>query len=391
MTYKTIPLMLICLMAGFLSAQDMERMQRDIEVAENILASLMQEEREAGMTSGVLWGPAGSIEGSYIKDFGVLFSIAPRHRLRGVVVNKDKVFIRSGEEGVIVSPEEPSDAEEAIVEESDQREEERFRRLVEIFATDYAYLLRQLPADEKVMIRFGAKSNRFFRGTGVWTISGSQTGGAYSAVIKNSDVDALQKGRISEEQLRNRIEFTVEKEETTEKDRDLEILTNIFTTLYQDDSDRSIGLRGAPRYEKIEGLGAIVYLSAGPPGGYSYTLSGTTTLQFFKYDRAKTAPKPLKEKESKDQAELSRELSSAFPEFMGKLEEHIVEYGSIVRSLGENEVLIFRIDFFDCPDCNVLPEEVEITAQQPTLMAYRKGELSLADAIGRLKTEKKEN
>jgi hypothetical protein len=386
MKYKAILSVLLGFVAVLVQAQDMERMKRDIEVTENILSSLLQEDYESGQATRLFFGASGAIEGSYIEDFGVLFTIAPRFRLGSVSLNSDKVYIGSGEGGVIVIP---KDAGGEAEEESDSiSEEQRFRRLVETFATDYAFLLRQVPPDEKIMIRYGAKGRSWNRRGSVIALSGTRTGGAYSAVIKKSDLDAFQEGRISQEQLRNRIEFVIAEEGTAPEDRDLEILTNIFSTLYKDRSGRTIGLRGTPEYEKIEGLGAIVYMTAGPRGTY-FALSGTT-LKYYSLEGLRQAPLPPEKEDKKDTLDLATELSNAFPGFLEELKQHIVEYGSIVRNLSEDEALIFRVDFFDCRDCEVLPEEVEITAKQPMLAAYKKGTIDLQTAVEQLKVITKE-
>lgn len=409
----TTTLLFFALILGAQSP-DMDRMKRDIEVGENILASLLEESYEGfnAYTSAMLLGDGSNVEGSYLEGFGVLFTIAPRRMLGAVNWGQGNYIIRDNQTMSITIPDTEGKGKGkrgrtasgfASTGDTDTISlEAKFKEMVETFAVDYAYLMRRLPADEKIMIRYGGKQSH----SGTWSVLAGGAGvssfssqSVYSAVIEKSDLEAHQNGRLSQAQLVDKIKFTSEKEGTNEENRDLTLLTSIFSRLYQSDlsSDETFKLRGTPKYENIEGLGAVVYLSVGPKRyAYSYYFNGvrikdkgSNRINIVVPDERGDEKADAKADSDTDE-DKADEIDDAYPDFMSELEQNIVEYGSIVKDLAKDEALIFKINFFDCKDCEVMPEKIEITAMQSTLAAYRKGNISLDKAVGQLKISMKE-
>lgn len=408
---KYIITFVLLMFAAALFAQDMERMKRDVEVGENILASLLEDsygEVEV-IASNLFLNGRGNVEGSYLEGFGVLFTIAPGGFLGAAAWGDGKYVIRSGRGGAVSfglgneerEKEKTAGAEEQEVEVVEL--ESPFREVVETFATDYAYLMRELPAGEKIMIRYGGRP---FSIGGVAVVSGSEAGSRYSAVIEKADLNAYEKGRLSKEQLAERIRFTVAEGDRRD-DRDLKLLTSIFSRLYQSDLNGNdiFRLRGTPHFERIEGLGAVIHMNVGakfPYGTYFFNqdyniiqLRGLRDREAARRDRERVhifVPEAegdrrgavTVEGDADESTEDPAEIDEAYLDFKAELERNIVEYGSIVKELAEDEALIFRVRFFDCEDCEVMPRQLEITARQPVLNAYRTGSSDLDDAVGQL-------
>lgn len=402
MKYTITFVLTICAAAILAQAPDMERMKRDIEVGENILASLLEEHTDGVKvySSNLFFGRHSKVEGSYLEDFGVLFTIAPSQALGAIGWSDGRYVIGDGAIA-ITTPESKgrgSRAEVMVAGERDSLSRQmKFQTVVETFATDYAYLMRQLPSGEKIMIRYGGKpvSSGSF---GV--IAGAQTKNKFSAVIEKSDLDAYENDRLSKEQLLDRIKYTFEEEGKTPEDRDLTLLTSIFSRLYQSDlSDNEMfRLRGTPDYEQIEGLGAVIYLNVGsrfPMGKYfyNYNFNGVEIMGRRRDGVRIYVPQPetdeeaamTVEEEADSREEDADDIDEAYLEYMEDLKRNIVEYGSIVKNLEKNEALIFRVNFFECHECEVMPKKAEITVQQPTLEAYRKGNMDLEWAVDQLK------
>jgi hypothetical protein len=395
---------LLCL-ALALGAQspDMDRMKRDIEVGENILASLLQEDQESATipSSGVFLGDRSAVEGSYLEGFGVLFTIAPRH-LIGSVNWGEGVYSYSHNQTIVIPraevrkrPERTDAADEAEGVKTDTQES-RFRKVVETFLADYAYLMRQVPAGEKIMIRYGSRPARQ-ETWGVVVGVGSPSKIRYSAVVEKADLDAHQNGRLNREQLLSRIKFTAEEEGAGKEDRDLTLLTSIFSRLYQSDlsGDDVFRVRGTPSYERIEGLGAVIHVSVGTKFPFQTLFYNGVRLGGRGSNRFNIViPERLNEEdgvviegdvELEEDEEDTEAIDQAYPAFMEELQRNIVEYGSIVKDLAEEEALIFKVNFFDCKACEVMPGKAEITALQSTLEAYRKGSINVDRAVGQLK------
>lgn len=381
---------------------DMERMKRDIEVGENILATLLEEEYEVYPSHTLFIGNQRNVEGSYLEGFGILFSISSGRILRAIgradrqsgrsqrnssrgrgrsSQSIDGIAITVPDVRTRVSTGQASNWADTLDIES------HFKEAVQSFAAEYAFLLRQLPSDEKIMIRYGGDQSRILSwGTNVHV----DRPGAYSAVIEKSDVDEFQSGRINQNQLSQRIKFTTEEDEPSKKDRDLELLSGIFSRLYKSDLSANdlLKLRSSPNYEKIEGLGAVFDLSVGIKNSIWSVYNPLLQLNGGNEVDIIVGEEP--ENKSDDKDKTADEIDAAYPDFLSDLKNNIIEYGGIVKDLASDEALIFRVNFFDCKGCKVLPQKLEITAAQTTLDNYRKGKTNLSDAAGQLKiTEEK--
>lgn len=391
MKYAII-LITLTLTTGILNAQslDKDRMQRDIEVMENILASLFQENEEGMVTPNLYFANQHTIEGSYLEGFGVLFSVAPRFRFGAVQLDHNRIRREAIRGNAIVIPE----GQRVIIDQEGKIQttaedslatESRFRKVVEAFAVDYAYLLRLLPPNEKVMIRYGggpAQGEPFV----VWSGIASSTpggGAVLSAVVSKADLDAFQNERITKEQLLSRIRFTTDTGEVGEADRDLLLLSSIFSRLYKSDLSEEFFLNSSANFERIEGVGVVYYLTMG-------SKSRSPSIYFYDGSRLRTrerggvvAPQPTDALPPEEEQEMAN-LEEAYPEFLKELKNNIIEYGSIVKNLAPGEALIFRIKLPSCEDCQSMPQKLEVTCRQATLENYRKNKITLEKAVGEL-------
>lgn len=379
----------------FLWAQgpDTDRLQREIEVAENILASLLETAGEEEQPNARFFFSRNQVEGAYLEGFGVLFTIQPDFLGRIAGTGNVQFFFPGDAPRVIVQ----GKAEKSETEERDEPPlagfEDRFRQVSLDFLADYAFLLRQLPEEEKVMIRLNTKTAGTFVGP-ARGLARQQSELAYSAVLPKADMLAFQEGRISRDQLADRIAFTFQEkgpEGDTGIDRDLELLSGIFHRLYRSDLSETFRISGMPSYERIPGAGAILHLSmTSGQFGFAPAISGLR----FSGDNAigyvfRADEDEENETGADEQADKAQAVDQAYPAFEATLLENIVEYGSIVKDLQEKEALIFRVTFPSCDGCRAMPAKLEVTARRSTLQDYRQGRLTLEQAVGQLSVSHK--
>ncbi len=388
----TIFLLILSLAGASLPAQspDPDRMQRDIEVAENILASLLEENTgETGYSYPVIALQGNNVEGTYLDGFGVLLTIAPRHLFRGFRLDRSREPGSTPRGGVIIIPD--GQRPEGFHERKPQTPYPdsfdtgaRFKKIVETFATDYAYLLRQLPAGEKLMIRYGSSADQEV----TWRVAGLSGGpgeeSIRSALINKADINAFQSGRLKKETFLSRIRFTIESGHTNKQDRDLVLLSSIFSRLYESDLSKTFYLHGSVDFERIDGLGAIYHFTLGPK-------SGRGAIYFSDGQRLRLRDRggvvvPMPENADPADGEISK-LETAYPAFLETLKANIIEYGSIVKNLAPGEALIFRINFTGTSDSTTIPEKLKITCRQATLDSYRQNKISLEKAVTQLRAE----
>ena len=404
---------LICLvLTGSLTAQqiDMDRMNRNLEAAENILSTLFESASQTiyeGDDDYFVFKNENNVGGTYIQGFGALFTVSP-----GIVLGNNKPLILGDDEHIeriIVENEvllelarkkgrsrRDSDWDQDDYAENSTYTREIFEKAVREFVKDYAYLLRQIPPREKIMIRLGGMAGRqVVSGLAIYSKKSGKT--YYSAAVLKSDVDAYLSSSMTEERLYEKISFIFpEAMEEGEEDRNLRMVSNIFTDLYRSHDDNPLDLTARISYEQINGLGAIYYIDMNRHFGSLapvVTIRGRASKIFatppqerddFEHEeRLEEAERVYSREEHRE--EIKRELESSYQDFLQDLQYNIVEYGSIIRDLKPDEALIFKVRFDQRRD--VLPKEVEITATQSILNSFRSNKLNLEQAVQKLKIQ----
>lgn len=426
----------------FAQQVDMENIDREIKVAENVLSSLLKETFKSENGMAMLGGSAHSVKGSYLNDFGVLFNIAApnlmnNHYWHWSDGNPGAIIIDGRRKGTYryrynsddcdnCDEKEEEREKERDEEEEDNNEEllsvmeDKFRAFIHLFVKDYAFMLRSVPESEKIVIKMSI-GNHILVGSGSWQGNIRHSGATISATIKKSDILAYQKDQISEEALMESIVFVGEKgeDENEAENRNFEIIASIFEKLYPTHSGKPFRMYGRPSYEKVEGLGVIFYLNLGSRFNFDFDFNFNFDVEPFVIDlerlnsdnltedKKKELEKEIEEKAQafKEKAEKLKDknlavvkmieeeqnpekLDSAYNDFLAELKQNIVEYTSFVKDLAPDEGLIFKIQLPKCEGCNVMPEKLEIIAKQPVLEGYRKGTITLEDAVKQLMVDR---
>jgi hypothetical protein len=418
---------MIVLGAQGVSAQsaDDSRMTRDIEIAENILSTLIKQELDKRNFFPV------EIRGSYRAGYGVTFTVPTNMLLPMKMGDGNGVYILDGTpgaysysfstsgdseeaEGLAVLEREEAEKEKAKAqvrkEKSEQdkvkaeKEKEKIERdapakadveyrvakggtrvrttrsnedrdsLVAVynakiiaaaksFLADYGDLLSQLKADEKVIITNKDNNQRWYYG---------QDTKRSILIVEASkgDVAQYRQGKITRDGLLSKIKVT-NTESTGKMEPDLELLTSIFNRLYSSDLSNSFYLSGNSYYERLNDFGAIVYMQVYSSNETDGGLFNMPTVDLRRIERA----------------ERDKKVKELYPTFENELKENILEYGRTVKSLKDNEQLVFNVILTKCKGCGI-PADLEVSVPNAVLKDYNSGKLEKNSALTKVMVKK---
>lgn len=397
--FAILPLLLI---TAVLWSQpiDNKRMKRDIEVAENIIAALIEDDSPNNFT-GI------QVEGTYLESYGVLFSFQSGFSIRGFAsaplviwdgqrATSDQVEARARGEARSSGRLAPM-AQSINSDSLKASNQKKLREVAETFLAEYSYLLTQLPNNEKICIKSseGVRSN-FFGSQNVLALTPDSDPNdnkvpGFTMVVSKKVVEDHRTGKIDRKKLISQIEYTENKVTASEEDREFVLLNSIFNRAYQSDLSEGFFMRGKGNMERIPGLGLLFSYRFSTHGNRSsfYINSGDYRLYFpngelDRGERARGLGRVHQRDRTDDEEEdMDEEEEPDFDEFLDGFKSNVIEYGSTVRSLKPEEVLSFELSFPDCEDCD-RPELVKITAKQSLLDQYRKGTIDLEDAKEKL-------
>lgn len=382
---------------AFLVSAQSARMNRDIEVAEKILETLVEEQMATESTNDhFAWGNRTKVTGNYVEGFGAMFTIPSSSLKNSIIVSGLKTKTRWDNGQIVVEMDNNDDESNQITPSKTEEElKDAFKEIAEIFFCDYSYLLRQLSANDKIMIRYGGNANTQDDWDNFFVLAHSDQRN-YSATITKAAIDDFQTGSLQKAAFIKRIEFIFEEaKDRKEKYKDLDLLATVINKVFQRDSEGDLYVNGTPIYERIDGIGAIYNLRVrsgkdGFPRSFRFgnstrTIwgpSGLMQVQEADESAAEAAERAKLEAIEKEQRDTN--LDEYYNDFLKELKVSIIEYGSIVKSLKAGETIRFRLSLPKCKKCKLMPKKVEITAKESTLKAYLKDEISLEKAVNQL-------
>ncbi len=393
---------------------DEKKMNRDLEIAKSILATLIKS------GSGSFFG-GQAIDASYVKGYGVIFTI-PEHLVYFSVGPERHVIAIPDAPSVDIVPPYPDfdfqfnfqfdddsiaseareharkdlrkakeDMERARVEVNENQEEIRvivdrireerniqtgslpksdinWEEVMITFMTDYADLIGQLQPDERIMIKQKAPYSSevvVWRGTSGSTQKIENKPSGISAEVLRKDVAAFKSGKISQDEFVKRVK--IEKSETQKKVPDLEMFSGIIEKYYGYDLSETFYAESKPRYELLEGYGVIFHIKASSPNQFS------SRIRFYT---------PGERRVVVGGSEKSKETDEMlYPKFKEDIKNFMLDYGRTIRSVGVNEQILLEIKLRACNDCDV-PSALEVSTKMSTLRQYDEQKLSKQKALG---------
>jgi hypothetical protein len=381
-----IAMLLSALHAQSLSAQsiDEERMKRDIEVAENVLATLIKHEMRQERT---FFG--FDVKGSYQLGYGITFRLPPDHTMpfvisigaedvRGATVISDgdgyRYSIRTNGPD---EPEPPQDEQRINLKErakakrvlrSDSVRAAYHEQVIEAskkFILDYGELISQLSPDEKIIVTNQGDRPHFYFHPGKRT--------RIAVEGKRGDITALKQGKLSREQALAKLKV-VHTESVEAREPDMEMLSSIFSRLYRPDLSKTYFIEGNVYYERLKDFGVIYYMQMVSSVQKSINRYTLPTLGMTDVDQ-----------QSRDD-----KVAELYPLFEQDMKDHILEYGRTLKSLKDNEVLVFNISLTKCTGCGI-PESLELTIGSSVLKDFGAGKMDKKEAVSKFKIKKGAN
>ncbi len=391
----------VALQAGAQSKIDEGRMDRDLEVAENILSTLIKQQFEKRSFFPM------EITGEYREGFGVTFRLP--YEVNGPMIwnlgSQGGVTILDGNAynysfnfppGDQAELSRMLDAEQKAVNEtirSTGRARAAAPRKVNIdsirgattdniieackdFLANYGDLITQLPANEKILITNRGEGERMWYGA---FVNGSHP--TYMSLeVGKGDITAFKQGKITRAQFDGKVKV-INSVMDDELQPDIELLTSIFNRLYRQDLSKTFFTEEDIYYERMKDYGVIYYMEVYSSNGMNNTVYGRREDMNLRYVM------PTLGLEGLTQAERDSKVIETYPKFEKDIKEDILEYGRTVKSLKPGESLIFNIKLTKCQGCGI-PSSLELSVKAEVLADYSAGKLTKDAALAKFSLKK---
>lgn len=399
MTVMSMAMVAGCFMAFGQAKVDDRRMEQDIEVAENILSTLTRQ--QFGKRS---FFPM-EVSGSYMPGYGVTFRLPSGGLFSGfglIYAPTPGVGIGIGDKGSYSYSYSYSDKAEAErrrvdaerIKELDSDERDRVQqrartktpramkidndslvassnqRFIEIsknFLADYGDVISQLKADEKIIIT--NRGEEFGHDFFVQWSGGESRRNLLSVEAKRDDIAQLKQGKITRDQFLSRLSI-INTETAKELDPDLEVLSSMFDRLYREDLSKTFYAQGNVHYERLKDFGVIYYMTV-----YSSTEDED---RFYM---------PTVALRNVSREERDKKVKELYPKFESDLKENLVEYGRTLRSLKDDEVVMFNVKLTKCAECSI-PVSIELSIKNSALKEYATGKASKEATLAKVNVKK---
>jgi hypothetical protein len=374
---------------------DDARMVRDIEIAENILGTIIKQEFEQERSFFAL-----DIRGGYQPGYGITFRMPADYAtplaftLRGG--NQD--LYGNGDQGLTYSVGSTTPAynqnrlavaEDAargysLDEKNRQKARDRYQNSIDSarnmydvritsaikkFIVDYGDLISQLPANERIVVTNKGDQPRNIlvdqflnvQPTTIW-VEGLK-----------SNVTAFKQGKLNRTQALASIKVI----NTTGAEKiepDMELLSTIFSRLYRPDLSKTYFTEENIYYEHLNDFGAVYYMqvySAWRMDPMNPERIAMPTLGLVDVDPE------LRDKKAKE----------LYPKFEQELKVNMLEYGRTLKSLGNDESLIFNVTLTRCAGCGI-PATLEISVKASVLKDFSAGKLDQSAALNKFQIKK---
>lgn len=399
--------MALVTMGSYAQSINEERMVRDIEVAENILSTMLKQQYDKRSFFPL------EVKGNYREGYGVTFTLP--NMQTGIYFENFDMPARAwsddatGFSGFIYNDENPEDVliidrdqkKAAELDAKDQRnksvaiagsarapratrggaltkrsgkanrdsiKEESNQKVIKAskeFLVDYGDLIGQLTPTEKIII-----TNRG-EGNNVWLGQFDNSSNNYLSIeALKGDLTQYKQGKLTRDQLLAKIKV-VNSEKENELQPDLELLASIFNRLYRSDLSKTFFVQENTYYERLKDFGAIYYMQV-----YSSNQQGQDSWSL-----------PTLYLEGVDQATRDKKVKELYPLFTKSIKEDMLEYGRTLRSLKDEENLILNIKMTRCRGCGI-PSSVEYTVKNSVLKDYSTGKISKEAALQKISEKK---
>lgn len=407
---KSINIIILILLTTTLSFSqtkiDQERMDRDIEIAENALATIIKQQYEKRN----MWL---EVKGNYTPGFGVTMRLPNdnsnwifEYGLRGAAVIAPRVNANGVAAPVVVysgsgsndsyeraAEKEDREAKEAKGRNKDRSDDRRvgsrdsaraayYGAMIKAskdFLADYGDLISQLQPEEKILITNRGEGGRYYYN---WD-KPSQKRSLVTIEATKGDISSFRQGKITRDQMMSKIKV-VNTETTNEVETDLELLSSIMGRLYRSDLAKTYYTDENIYYERLKDFGVIYYMTA-----YSSTEQNRVPgdNQNNSQNKGRIWAMPTQHLEGLTQEQRDKKVIELYPLFEKELKENIVEYAQTVKSLKDEEMIVFNVQLTKCVGCNI-PSTLELSLKNGLVRKLASGQTSKADVVNSINVKK---
>lgn len=380
-----------------------QRMNRDLEVAENILSTMLRQE------SGRRGFFPVEVKGSYVAGYGVTFRL-PMNFGRfpmGAVWSDDmpgapavaySYSYSSADEAREVAERARDDArreqeraQDRRIQEKDQlrvkttrapkarqaeedsaasRTRQRFMEVSRNFLADYGDVIGGLKSEERIIVTNRA-DNYEPDFDMVWISGGKQSRRALLSVeAKRGDIEQLKQGKITRDEFMKRLKI-VDTESSEAVDPDLEVFSSLFGRLYREDLSTTYYTQGSIHYERLKDFGVMYYMKV-----YSSMEVDNGNFMIPTLDLLDVT-----------KAERDKKVKELYPKFESELKDNLVEYGRTLRSLSDDESLVFNVKLTKCEGCGI-PAGLELSIKASALKDYGSGKATKEATMAKISVKK---
>jgi hypothetical protein len=378
---------------AFAQKIDEERMARDIAVAENVLSTLIKQQFNNQRTFFPL-----EITGSYQAGYGVTLNLPADYTTPiafSIAENDNDVVVWGNDQfdfNFNVEDRRHDEGERAEVIEAERsirlRDRNRERKRLDMdsvrdlynlkvidaaktFLVDYADMITQLGAQEIVIISNQGNQPRMW--VGRYFNAPKRTHLSIEAL--KSDITQFRQGKISRDQAMAKIKV-VNTETAEDVEPDLELLSSIFSRLYSQDLSKTYFTGDNVYFERLKDFGVIYYMQV---------YSGIERGDFSRRYVMPTLGLTDVDQETKDQ-----KVKELYPKFEQEFKENMLEYGRTLKSLQEDEVLVFQVTLTKCAGCGI-PSTIELSVKGSVLKDFNAGKIDQKAATSKFLIRKGES
>lgn len=375
---------------------DQERMSRDLEIAENALETIIKQ----NFDKRNMWF---DIKSNYTAGFGVTMRLPNNNNDVWHFEGGYGYNVRSGTGGVaVIAPEPPPAAQgngvvtvysgdeyntkttqrikQTKPESRDSARNAYYNAMIKAskeFLADYGDLISQLSPEEKILITNRGEGGRYYNYS--WgTDAKNQKRQLLTIEATKADISTYRQGKITRDQMMSKIKV-VNTESTNEVETDLELFSSIMGRLYRSDLSKTFYCDDNIYYERLKEFGVIYYMTAYSGVEQNRTPEDKTEGRLWRM--------PTQRLEGLTQEQRNKKVIELYPQFEKDLKDNIVEYAQTIKSLKDDEMLVFNVQVTKCVGCNI-PSTLELTLKNGLVRKLAAGQTSKAEVVNAINVKK---
>lgn len=360
------------------SKVDTERMDRDVEIAENALGTIIKQQFEKK-------GMWVEVKATYTPGFGVTMRLPNDNSswiYEGWGVKTPRAVIAPAGTNVLVLGRE-DEREKNEKRRNESRDSARtvfYQKVIQAskdFIADYGDLISQLSPEEKILITNRGEGGRWYHEYG----NRSQKRLLVTIEGTKGDIMQFRQGKISRDQMMSKIKV-VNTETVDEVETDLELYSSIMGRLYRSDLSKTFYTDDNIYYERLKDFGVIYYMSAYSSSEQNRGPRDAGSGRIWQM--------PTQHVEGLTQEQRDKKVIELYPLFEKDLKDNIVEYAQTLKSLKDDEMIVFNVTITKCVGCNI-PSSLELSLKNGNVRKLAAGQMSKGDVVGSMNVKKGAN